>query len=118
MKDPYELASIRRCFEAPSFSVTGWSLKSFARLGDKIAVSYLLSVPENAIYSISHCEAFARAAVWAFEHPEAASCDRDRTPYFTVFLLKRMLGRIDPTAAQPIRDALARLAPMIDSDEG
>lgn len=113
--DPYELASVRRCFQPPTFSFTGWSLKALSRLGDRVGASYLMSVPEHSLYDSQACRAFARAAVLAFESSSSPVCPSDRIPYFTVFLLDRMLEKNqEPVVRRDVAEALVKLRDLAE----
>ncbi|MEZ5403820.1 MAG: hypothetical protein R2729_29340 [Bryobacteraceae bacterium] len=115
--DPYKLAILGPYFGFPGHILMGWTLKALTGLGDRVAGAFLLATSEQQLHDPASCRAFARAARYAFEHPEAIACDADRTPILTIHLLRRMLAKeFDEATRRDLGDALVLLSDLLQRE--
>lgn len=115
----YGLPMCRMFLELPVFGYTGHMLKSLGRLGDRVAASFLMSVPEERLYDPEISKRIAFAMRSTFAAAPFSECSSDREPRFSIFLLERLIANsTDPDARENLQTsvtALRELSHRLDS---
>lgn len=108
--DPYNLELVRMYLTVRHFYVTGTQLKTFARLGDRLAASILLAVDESHLSQPETANRVARAISSAFADEGGKTCPEDRLPFLSIYLLEKILVSLqDGEARRKVIETLVKL---------
>ena len=108
--DPYQLAAVRSYLLRDFFMLTGTLLKTFGRLGDRLAASVLMCVDWAQLSDPEMAKRIAIALSAAFAESEGKSCRADRVPALSINLLERLLVEVrDPEPRRLVGEALVKL---------
>ena len=86
--DIYELPKVRAYLNLPSVMVRSQDLRVFAGLGDRLAVSFLKLLDDEALLDSTTAAKISVALEIAFQHPSSIEWQVDKTPRVALFLLR------------------------------
>lgn len=101
-----EFEYVRKYLKRPAFLLTGIDLKTFSKMGDRVAVYVLKFLYSNQEARKAELEKILSAVRAAFEYPSDIDRESDQLPAVTFCLLEHLIAH----AESPEKQALVRSA--------
>jgi hypothetical protein len=73
---------------------TGWTEKQNYRLGDRVGVAIQQIYRGKSLYNATNIRTFLPLIQEAFRYPDLIENPEDKTPIFSLALLRRLKGRV------------------------